>query len=72
MENSSNFKKYEKVIIFGDDEVGKTSIIKRLSGKQLDFKYEKIKGKLSFLSKITLNFSIIFIQIFFEFIKLKE
>lgn len=45
MENNSNFKKYEKVVIFGDDEVGKTSIIKRLSGNQLEFKYEKIKGK---------------------------
>ncbi len=46
MENTSNFKKYEKVVIFGDDEVGKTSIIKRLSGNQLEFKYEKIKGKI--------------------------
>lgn len=46
MENFSNFKKYEKVIIFGDDEVGKTSIIKRISGNQLEFKYEKIKGIL--------------------------
>jgi len=44
MERTSNFKRYEKVLIFGDDEVGKTSIIRRLSGNQLEFKYEKIKG----------------------------
>ena len=46
MENIGDFKKYEKIVIFGDDEVGKTSIIKRMSGNQLEFKYEKIKGIL--------------------------
>lgn len=56
MERSSNFKKYEKVIIFGDDQVGKTSIIKRLSGNQLEFKYEKIKGKLIHFESIKIDF----------------
>jgi len=53
MEITANFKKYEKVLIFGDDEVGKTSIIKRLSGNQMEFKYKKVKG---IVNKLNLNF----------------
>lgn len=49
MENSVFFKKYEKVVIFGDNEVGKTSIIRRLSGNQLEFTPEKTKGFLFFI-----------------------
>lgn len=45
MESAYSFKKYQKIAIFGDNEVGKTSIIKRLSGNQIDLTYEKTKGK---------------------------
>jgi len=48
MEGTSNFKKYWKVIIFGDDQVGKTSIVKKLCGNQMDFNYQKTKGKSDF------------------------
>lgn len=43
-ENLKSFKKYEKVIIFGDNDVGKTSIVRKLAGKQLEFKKQKNKN----------------------------
>ena len=45
MEGDNYFKKYEKVLIFGDDDVGKTSLIRRLGGNQLEFQKEKSNSK---------------------------
>lgn len=44
MEGNNNFKVFEKVMIFGDSDVGKTSIIRRLGKKKLEFTKEKTKN----------------------------
>jgi len=51
MEGKNNFKKYEKIMIFGDKDVGKTSIVRRLGGKQLEFTKEKSKNSINYLIK---------------------
>jgi GTPase SAR1 family protein len=46
MEGNNSFKKYEKIMIFGDSDVGKTSIIRRLGKKKLEFTKEKTKDSI--------------------------
>ena len=49
MEGKNNFKKYEKIMIFGDKDVGKTSIVRRLGGKQLEFTKEYQKSAIVYM-----------------------
>ena len=57
MEGSNSFKVFEKIMIFGDNDVGKTSIIRRLGKKKLEFSKEKTKN--SNIYKININNNII-------------